>query len=73
MVNDKTTVLEGIINDVGVALYQRWANEVPESSRTPESNSALAENASQTAFFVVQMFMDKFNEAAEQLSSTEKE
>jgi hypothetical protein len=72
MANDKTTVLEGIINDVGIALYQRWANEVPESSRTPESNSALAENASQTAFFVVQMFMDKFNEAAEQLSSTEK-
>lgn len=73
MAENKTTVLEGIINDVGVALYQKWANEVPESSRTPESNSALAENASQTAFFVVQMFMDKFNEAAEQLSSTEKE
>lgn len=70
MVEDKTTVLEGIISDVAVALYQKWANEIPESARTPESNSALAENASRTTFFIVQMFMDKFNEAAEQLKSS---
>jgi hypothetical protein len=67
MAEDKTTILEGIISDVAVALYQRWANELPEDVRTDESNAALAENASRTAFFVIQMFMDRFNEEASQL------
>lgn len=67
MAEDKTTVLEGIIHDVAIALYQKWANEIPEEAKTDESNSALAENASQTTFFVIQMFMDKFNEEAEKL------
>lgn len=34
MAEDKTTILEGIISDVAVALYQRWANELPEEART---------------------------------------
>jgi hypothetical protein len=67
MVEDKTTVLEGIIHDVAIALYQRWANEIPDEAKTDESNAALAENASRTAFFVIQMFMDKFNQEAERL------
>lgn len=67
MAENKIPLLEAIINDVAVALYQRWANELPEEARTDESNAALAENASRTAFFVVQMFMDRFNEEAEML------
>lgn len=67
MTEDKTTVLEGIISDVAVALYQRWANEIPEENQTEESNKALAENASRTTFFIIQMFMDKFNEEAARL------
>ena len=45
MAEDKTTILEGIISDVAVALYQRWGNELPEEARTKESDAALAENA----------------------------
>ncbi len=67
MAEDKTTILEEIIVNISIALYQRWANELPEEARTEESLAALAENASQTSFFVVQMFMDKFNEEAERL------
>lgn len=67
MAEDKTTILEEIIANISIALYQRWANELPEDARTEESLAALAENASQTSFFVVQMFMDKFNEEAERL------
>ena len=67
MAEDKTTILEEIIVKISIALYQRWANELPEEARTEESLAALAENASQTSFFVVQMFMDKFNEEAEKL------
>lgn len=67
MAEDKTTILEEIIVSISLALYQRWANELPEEARTEESLAALAENASQTSFFVVQMFMDKFNEEASRL------
>jgi hypothetical protein len=67
LAEDKTTILEEIIVKISIALYQRWANELPEEARTEESLAALAENASQTSFFVVQMFMDKFNEEAERL------
>jgi len=67
MAEDKTTILEGIISDVAVALYLRWGNELPEEARTKESDAALSENASRTAFFVIQMFMDRFNEEASQL------
>jgi hypothetical protein len=67
LAEDKTTILEEIIVNISIALYQRWANELPEEARTEESLAALAENASQTSFFVVQMFMDKFNEEAERL------
>lgn len=67
MVEDKTTILEEIIVSISLALYQRWANELPEEARTEQSLAALAENASQTSFFVVQMFMDKFNEEAARL------
>jgi hypothetical protein len=67
LVEDKTTILEEIIVSISLALYQRWANELPEEARTEQSLAALAENASQTSFFVVQMFMDKFNEEAARL------
>ncbi len=67
MAEDNTTILEGIISDVAVALYQRWGNELPEEARTKESDAELAENASRTAYFVIQMFMDRFNEEASQL------
>ena len=67
MAEDKTTILEEIIVSISLALYQRWANELPEEARTEESLAALAEHASQTSFFVVQMFMDKFNEEASRL------
>lgn len=69
MADDKTTILEEIIISISLALYQRWANELPEDARTEQSLAALAENASQTSFFVVQMFMDKFNEEAERLKN----
>lgn len=65
--SDKTTVLEGIIQDIGVELYQKWYNAIAEEDRTEESSKALGLNAHETAFFVVQTFMNKFNEAADQL------
>jgi hypothetical protein len=68
-VGKKMTVLEGIMADVGVALFQRWANNLPEDQRTEEALASLNKNAIETSYFAIQMFMNKFNEAAEELQS----
>ena len=61
------TVLESIIQDVAKALFQKWANALPEDQRTEESLLALNKNATESTYFVVKMFMDQFNQAAEEL------
>ena len=65
--DDKTTILEGIMGDVAAALYQKWYNALPDEEKTGVTSKALGLNAKETTFFVVQMFMNKFNEAAEEL------
>jgi len=66
-VSDKMTVLEEIIKEVSVELYQKWYNAMPEEEKNEASSEALGKNASETTFFVVQTFMNKFNAAAEEL------
>jgi predicted ArsR family transcriptional regulator len=67
--SDRMTVLESIIQDVAKALFQKWANALPEDQRLEETIANLNKNATESTYFVVKMFMDKFNEAAEQLKS----
>lgn len=64
------TVLESIVEDIQRAVFQRWANELPEDQRTEEVLEPLASNAAETVLFVIQMYMDKINEAAEQLKDS---
>ena len=66
---DRMTVLESIIQDVAKALFQKWANALPEDQRSEETIANLNKNATESTYFVVKMFMDRFNEAAEQLKS----
>jgi hypothetical protein len=66
-IGKKMTVLEGIMSDVGVALFQRWANNLPEDQKTEEVLLNLNKNALETSYFTIQMFMNKFNESAEEL------
>jgi hypothetical protein len=61
------TVLEGIISDLGNELYQKWYNAATEDQKTEEMSKALRENATQTTFWVIQEFMNRFNAAAEAL------
>lgn len=61
------TVLEEIIKEVSAELYQKWYNILPDEEKTQESSEALMKNAGESTFFVVQTFMNKFNEAAEEL------
>jgi len=69
----KTTVLEGIIDDVAKALFQKWANTLPAEQRTEETLKLLNENATEHTRFVIKMFVDKFNEAAEVLKAEPEE
>lgn len=64
---DRTTVLEGIIKDIGAVLYQNWWNALDAEEQTEEKSIALAKNAGETAFWVIQEFMNRFNAAAEEL------
>jgi hypothetical protein len=64
------TVLEGIVEDIQRAVFQKWANELPEDQRTEEVLQPLANNAAEIVLFVIQMYMDKINEAAEQLKDS---
>jgi hypothetical protein len=69
----RMTVLEEIIQDVGKALFQNWANALPEDQRSEDNLLNLNKNATESTYFVVKMFMDKFNEAADDLKSTPDE
>lgn len=71
---DRTvTVMQDIVESVATELYQLWYNSVPADQRTEESSRAMSKNASETTFFVVQKFMDKFNSEAENLKSIDNE
>jgi hypothetical protein len=65
--DNRMTVLEGIVKDIQTALFQKWANAMPESERNEETLEPLSQNAAETALFVIQMYMDKINQAAEEL------
>jgi hypothetical protein len=68
--SDKITVLEGIIKDIGVELYQKWYNALAIEERTEEVSAALGQNANETAIWVIQEFMNRFNAAAEELKDS---
>lgn len=63
----RITVLEQIVQDIQTALFQKWANAVPESEQNEETLAPLSQNAAETALFVIQMYMDRINQAAEEL------
>jgi hypothetical protein len=64
------TVLEEIVQDIQKAVFQKWANELPEDQRTEQVLEPLSVNAAETVLFVIQMYMDKINEAADQLKDS---
>ena len=69
----RMTILESIIQDVSKALFQKWANALPEDQRSEENLANLNKNAVESTYFVVKAFMDQFNEAADVLKATPEE
>jgi hypothetical protein len=64
---NKMTVLEEIISEVSIELYTKWWNAIPVEEKDEDSSKALGLNAKETTFFVIQTFMNKFNQAADEL------
>lgn len=71
MDNEQMTVLESIVQETSQALFQKWANALPEDQRTEENLNNLSKNSIESTYFVVKVFMDKFNAAADVLKTQE--
>jgi hypothetical protein len=67
MANNQVTILEGIIEDISIELYQKLWNAIPAEEQNEESSKAIGLNSKETTLFIIQRFMDKFNAAAEEL------
>jgi hypothetical protein len=65
--SNQQTVLEGIIEDVAMDLYNKWSAALPQEERNDVAFQAMSKNAHETTLFVIQNFMTKFNSAAEDL------
>ena len=65
--SSQQTVLEGIIEDVAMDLYNKWSAALPQEERNDVAFQAMSKNAHETTLFVIQNFMTKFNSAAEDL------
>ena len=65
--DNRQTVLEGIIEDVATDLYNKWSAALPEEERNEMAFQAMSKNAHETSLFVIQNFMKKFNDAADAL------
>ena len=61
------TVLEEIIKDISVLVYDKWSKALPDDQKTPQALETLQKNSSEYILFIVQNFINKFNEAAEEL------
>jgi hypothetical protein len=61
------TVLEEIIKDISVLVYDKWSGALPDDQKTPQALETLQKNSSEYTLFIVQNFINKFNEAAEEL------
>lgn len=67
--DNRQTVLEGIIEDVATDLYNKWSAALPEEERNEVAFQAMSKNAHETTLFVIQNFMSKFNAAADALKN----
>lgn len=65
--DSRLTVLEEIIKEIGEELYQKWYNALAVEDRTEEASKAMSVNAGETAVWVIQTFMNKFNKVADEL------
>ena len=67
MADNQITILEGIIEDIALDLFNQWTQSVPEDQRTEDNLKTVSTNARNATIYVVQEFMKRFNSTAEAL------
>lgn len=61
------TILEEIVKEISSMVFVKWSEALPDDQKTPQALETLQKNSSEYTLFIVQNFINKFNEAAEQL------
>jgi len=67
---DKTpdlTMLEEIVKEISVMVFEKWSEALPEDQKTPLTLETLQKNSSEYTLFIIQNFINKFNQAAEEV------
>ncbi len=71
--DNKLTVLEEIVKEITEMVYEKWKSLLPEDQKTPVALETLQTNTAEFTLFVIQNFINKFNEAAAELTSKPEE
>ena len=61
------TILEEIIKEISEMVYVKWSDALPDDQKTPQSLETLQKNSSEYTLFIIQNFINKFNQAAEEV------
>lgn len=60
-----------MITEIGVSLFQRWSDNLPDEAKSEETMAALAQNASDATIFVVKEFIEKSSAATDRIKNAE--
>jgi hypothetical protein len=61
------TILEEIIKEISELVYTKWSGALPDDQKTPQALETLQKNSSEYTLFIIQNFINKFNQAAEEV------
>lgn len=61
------TILEEIIKEISEMVYTKWSDALPDDQKTPQALETLQKNSSEYTLFIIQNFINKFNQAAEEV------
>jgi len=63
------TMLEEIIKEISEMVFEKWSEALPEDQKTPLTLETLQKNSSEYTLYIIQNFINKFNQAAEEVKS----
>ena len=63
------TMLEEIVKEISGMVFEKWSEALPEDQKTPLALETLQKNSSEYTLFIIQNFINKFNQAAEEVKS----
>ena len=61
------TMLEEIIKEISGMVFEKWSGALPDDQKTPQALETLHKNSSEYTLFIIQNFINKFNQAAEEV------